>query len=108
MPVPKGTRIGGRSKGTKNKATIEREQGHAEIVEQAKAEGVSPLEYMLKVMRDEGADKKRRDVMAVAAAGYVHPKLASVEHSGSMSIAHEDAIEAIEAEANGNPLERAN
>jgi hypothetical protein len=79
MPVPKGTRIGGRAKGTKNKATVEREQGHAEIVAEAKAEGISPLEYMLKIMRDGEADEKRRDAMAVAAANFVHPKLSSVE-----------------------------
>ena len=78
MPVPKGTRIGGRSKGTKNKATVIRETGHAELVELAKAAGVQPLEYMLRVMRDDQADEKRRDAMAVAAAAFVHPKLSAV------------------------------
>lgn len=37
-----------------------------------------PLEYMLRVMRDPTADEKRRDAMAQAAAGYIHPKLSSV------------------------------
>jgi hypothetical protein len=49
-----------------------------EIVAKASAEGAQPLEYMLKVMRDETADEKRRDAMAIAAASFVHPRLASV------------------------------
>ncbi len=32
----------------------------------------SPLDYMLDVMNDPGADEARRDKMAVAAAPYVH------------------------------------
>lgn len=36
--------------------------------------GMTPLEYMLMVMRDEGADPMRRDRMAVAAAPYAHAK----------------------------------
>lgn len=35
----------------------------------------NPLEYMLDVMNDPGADEKRRDYMAVAAAPYMHPKV---------------------------------
>lgn len=83
MPVPKGTRVGGRKKGTPNKATRERQNGHEEIVAKAAAEGIQPLEYMLKVMRDTGAEEKRRDAMAIAAAAFVHPKKAAVEHSAS-------------------------
>jgi hypothetical protein len=37
---------------------------------------------MLAVMRDETAPADRRDDMAKAAAPYVHPKLAAVEHTG--------------------------
>jgi hypothetical protein len=37
---------------------------------------------MLKVMRDSKADDQRRDDMAKAAAPYVHPKLASLQHTG--------------------------
>jgi hypothetical protein len=92
----------GRKKGALTKRT-------QEITQAALAEGLTPLEHMLKVLRDTNADEKRRDAMAVAAAQYVHPKLAAVEHSGSMAIAHEDAIDAIEADANGvDPLARAN
>jgi hypothetical protein len=39
------------------------------------AAGITPLEYMLEVMRDRGADKERRDSMAFAAAPYAHARL---------------------------------
>ncbi|WP_461357613.1 hypothetical protein [Bradyrhizobium ottawaense] len=37
---------------------------------------------MLRVMRDPSVGDDRRDKMAIAAAPYVHPKLANVEHAG--------------------------
>jgi hypothetical protein len=67
-----GERRGGRQKGTPNRATAARQ---AEIA----ASGETPLDYMLRVMRDETADPSRRDDMARAVAPYVHPKLAAVE-----------------------------
>jgi hypothetical protein len=36
-------------------------------------------------MRDETADIRRRDAMAMAAAPYIHPRLASVEHGGNQA-----------------------
>jgi hypothetical protein len=36
------------------------------------AKGESPLEYMLRVMRDVTADVTRRDRMAIAAASFIH------------------------------------
>jgi hypothetical protein len=38
--------------------------------------GLTPLEYMLAVMRDPDADQVRRDRMAMAAAPYCHPRMA--------------------------------
>ena len=35
----------------------------------------SPLEYMLTVMNDSGADDQRRDRMAIAAAPFVHARV---------------------------------
>lgn len=71
-----GNRPGaGRKSGTPNKASVERQKKVA-------ATGDTPLEYMLKVMRDAKADASRRDDMAKAAAPYVHPKLAALQHSG--------------------------
>ena len=70
-----GIRIGGRQKGTPNKSTLLR-QG------ELGAGGELPLEYMLRVMRDEGVDLKRRDLMSHAAAPYIHQKLAAMEVTG--------------------------
>ena len=46
------------------------------------AQPETPLEYMLRIMRDEAGESKRRDEMAKAAAPYLHPRLSSVEHTG--------------------------
>ena len=74
-----GARPGsGRKKGAANKAT-------AEARKAALASGISPLDFMLSVMRDETADVRRRDAMAMAAAPYIHPRLASVEHGGNQA-----------------------
>jgi hypothetical protein len=70
-----GIRIGGRQKGTPNKSTLLR-QG------ELGAGGELPLEYMLRVMRDETIEEKRRDVMSHAAAPYIHQKLAAMEVTG--------------------------
>jgi hypothetical protein len=40
--------------------------------------GPTPLDHMLKVMRDENAEPAKRLDAAKAAAPYVHPRLASV------------------------------
>lgn len=50
-----------------------------EIAEAALEEGISPLEFMLSRMRDEAAPMADRQDMAKAAAGYIHPKLSSIE-----------------------------
>jgi len=71
----KGRKTGGRQKGTPNRATAAR-------VAEIAASGLTPLDYMLRVMRDDEAPKKRRDDMAKAAAPYVHPRLAALGHSG--------------------------
>jgi hypothetical protein len=67
-----GRKTGGRQKGARNRATAE-----ARAV--AEATGILPLAYMLSVMRDDHADPKRRDAMAMAAAPYLHPKVSPVE-----------------------------
>lgn len=70
-----GIKTGGRKKGVPNKANAARA---AEIA----AAGETPLDYQLRVMRDPTVDHDRRDKMAIAAAPYVHPKLANIEHAG--------------------------
>lgn len=53
-----------------------------EVADKASAEGLTPLEYMLDVLRNDQADPKDRMWAAEKAAPYIHPKLASVEHTG--------------------------
>ena len=66
MPFTKGrTKTGGRQKGVANKRT---QQFQAAVADS----GLTPLQYMLAVLRDE---------MAKAAAPYIHPRLASIEAS---------------------------
>lgn len=53
----------------------------ADIVEEARKSGMSPLDFMLSVMNDAAADPYRRDRMAIAAAPFVHAKAhPSVRH----------------------------
>lgn len=47
-----------------------------EVVRGAAAVGLTPLEYMLAVMRDADEDPARRDRMAIAAAPFVHERAA--------------------------------
>lgn len=63
-----------------------------EIADKAASEGLTPLEYMLEIMRDDSVETDDGRVMhdhramrfeaAKAAAPYIHPRLAAVEHSG--------------------------
>jgi len=73
-----GKRSGaGRRKGAPNKATAARQAAIS-------ASGEAPLDYMIRIMRDESAPTQRRDEMAKAAAPYVHPKLAAIEYAGTI------------------------
>lgn len=83
MPVPKGVRIGGRQRGTKNKLTLQREKRAQETAAAAHDAGLTPLDYMLKILRDEEQDQSARFTAAKEAAPYIHPRLAAVEHSGN-------------------------
>ena len=53
-----------------------------EIANRCAEEGITPLEFMLRVMRDESADLQTRADMAKSAAPYIHPRLQAVEHAG--------------------------
>jgi hypothetical protein len=46
------------------------------MLTQAQRLGVTPLEYMLAVIRDPSIDAARRDRLAIAAAPYCHARLA--------------------------------
>ena len=75
--MAKGKKTGGRKRGTPNKAATA-----AAVRAEVAASGEIPLDYMLRIMRDETVEPTRRDAMAKAAAPYVHPSLASVRHGG--------------------------
>lgn len=53
-----------------------------EVADKAAAGGITPLEYMLTMLRDESETPANRMWAAEKAAPFVHAKLAAVEHSG--------------------------
>jgi len=65
----------GRPKGSQNKASIARQAAVA-------ASGLTPLDFMLDVMRNEALDLPIRLDAGKNAAPYVHPKLSAITHSG--------------------------
>lgn len=77
-----GKRTGaGRPKGARNTKTITQSRA-------VKESGLTPLDYMLSVLRDETQEQSVRLDAANKAAPYVHAKLASVDHKstdGTMS-----------------------
>ena len=76
MARPKGLpKTGGRQKGSQNRATAAKEAAIA-------SSGLTPLDYMLSLLRDAGNDALTRFEAAKAAAPYVHPKLSSTEVKG--------------------------
>jgi hypothetical protein len=81
----------GRKPGSKTKKT-------QLLAEAAREAGISPLEYMLTVLRDPKAETERRDEMAKAAAPYIHPRLSNVEAKIDIS-GHEAALAEIEEHA---------
>src|SRR5215204_6631888 len=78
-----GFKSGGRKQGTPNRATAARQ---AAIT----ASGLTPLEFLMSVLRDEKNDPALRFEAAKAAAPYVHPKLAAIQHLDDRSVALEE------------------
>lgn len=70
-----GRKTGGRKAGIPNKATAAKALAVA-------ASGLTPLDYMLSVMRDESGAPEIRLEAVRAAAPYVHPRWSAVAHSG--------------------------
>lgn len=79
MATKGGARPGaGRKKGIPNKASAAKAAAVA-------ATGITPLDYMLDVMRN-GETETIRFEAAKNAAPYVHPKLAALEHKVDASV----------------------
>jgi len=72
---------GGARKGAGRKAGAATQRTR-EIADAAASSGITPLEYLLSVMRDVNTEQRERLAAAQSAAPYIHPKLSSVEHSG--------------------------
>lgn len=83
-----GERRGGRQKGTPNRTNAEREAA-------IRASGMTPLDYLMTVIRNEAEQPAMRLKAAEIAAQYVHPKLSAVEASVTVSN-HEQALAELE------------
>lgn len=109
-PKPGSPRVGGRQAGTPNQRTEAREMKVAQAA--AMIESVMPdafkgdaHAYLMTVYKDTGNPTRDRLAAATAAIGYEKPKLAAIEHTGEMTLTHEQALaelEASEASLNGH------
>ena len=91
-----GARPGaGRPRGNLNRKTLALKAAIEKTTEELRNSGGLPLEYMLSVMRNPAVDEKRRDAMAIAAAPYLHARLAAVTVQGDpekpVHLVNEDA-----------------
>jgi hypothetical protein len=86
----------GRKVGTPNKATREQRQAVLES-------GLSPLDYMLGILRDIEMPADRRDWAAEKAAPYVHARLAAIEAKHDISDALADLLKAVDGRTRGIP-----
>lgn len=73
--MAKGKKTGGRKKGSTNRRT--------KALDKAAAKGLTPLDYMLEVMRNAKAKSNRRDDMAKSAAPYLHARRAPEDKKGN-------------------------
>ena len=71
--------------------------------QQALEGGISPLDYMLGLLRNEDLDPYDRFEAAKAAAPYVHARLASVEAKHDVSDALADLLKAVDGRTRGIP-----
>jgi hypothetical protein len=78
-----GRKTGGRKKGSVNKRTLALRVQAVALLEGVDASRMTPLDVMLHVMRDNRLDATLRFEAARAAAPYLHPRLAAIEHTGA-------------------------
>lgn len=82
-----GARPGsGRKPGSPNKKT-------AELQAKVEASGITPLDYLLSVMRAPESEPRERLVAAQAAAPYIHAKLSSINMTGDINHSHRGFVE---------------
>lgn len=86
-----GARQGaGRPKGSVSKRSVD-------AVATAMAKGISPVEYMLSIMRDETAERKDRAWAAEKAAPYVHPRPAPLDNTVEIDLPDTSDLAGIDA-----------
>ncbi|WP_051645075.1 hypothetical protein [Labrenzia sp. DG1229] len=89
MPKTGGARAGaGRPPGVTNKKS-------AEILAEAVRQGVTPVEYMLSIMRNETADAKDRAWAAEKAAPYIHARPAPMANRIEIDLPDTSTIDGI-------------
>jgi hypothetical protein len=57
---------------------------------------LTPLAYMLQVLRDPKSSSDQKQWAAEAAAPYCHAKLSSFEHTGEVVLCHDDVDDNVE------------
>lgn len=62
----------------------------------APAGDLTPLDFLLRTLRDESAAPEDRKWAAQQALPYMHPRLSTVAHSGDVLLRHEDALDDLE------------
>lgn len=91
MPKIGGARPGaGRPRGSVSRRSVE-------VVAEALASGMTPVEFMLAIMRDESAEPKRREWAAEKVAPYLHPRPTPIDATISMDLPDTSTAEGIEA-----------
>ena len=86
----------GRKPGVPNLKTQEK-------VAEVEASGLTPLDYMLTVLRDTSQTEDRRDWAAEKAAPYVHARLANVNAKHDVADALADLLKAVDGRTRGLP-----
>jgi hypothetical protein len=83
--IQQKSRVGGKREGSGRKLGSASKKTR-EIANKAAESGLTPLEYMLQILQDFGAEPAIRLDAAKSAAPYIHPRLSAVEHSGDLTI----------------------
>jgi hypothetical protein len=65
------------------------------VIAKALAEGITPVEFMLKLMRDDTADPKERAWAAEKSAPYLHPRPAPLERTVEIDLPDTSTIDGI-------------
>ena len=99
--MPRGGKRPG--SGRKNGSETKRTKARREAIIAAAAEGILPLEVILRAMRQhyEAGRIDRAAELAKDAAPYVHPRLASIQHGGGTT--EERRLEITVEVVNGPP-----